>query len=221
MKKLILIALALTLAACSGYQPVPPTPQPTAIPPSPVVKLQTVVVVITSTSLPPTSIPTVTPAPTEAPTLPPATATSTQASGPTLPSVPTISSGVINIPFSFNGPVFTNITVSTNWFSLRCNPKTITFDLYATDVYITQVELYYRIRDKHSTEIPEWSRGASLETDGGSHFWLTFSGEQVPPDNRKANGWFDFQFVGVNKLGQVVGRSDHIENIVSYAFDCP
>jgi hypothetical protein len=80
--------------------------------------------------------------------------------------------------------------------------------------------MYYRIRDKRSTEIPGWSRAVSLETDGGNHFWVTYSGEQVPPDNRKAAGWFDFQFVGVNNLGQVVGRSERITNIVSYALDC-
>ena len=223
MKKLILIALALTLAACSGYQAVPPTSQPTAIPPTPVIQVQTVVVMITPTPLPPTPIPTVTPVPTEAPTLAPATDVPTQAaaSGPTL-SVPTQSTGVVNIPTLFNGPVFTNMTVSTNWFSLRCNPKAITFDLYSTDVYITQVEFYYRIRDKHSAEIPDaYVRGGSLETDGGNHFWLTYTGEQVNPDNRKYDGWFDFQFVGVNKLGQVVGRTERIESIVSYAIDCP
>jgi hypothetical protein len=225
MKKLFFIALALTLAACSGYQPVPPTPQPTAIPPTPVIQVQTVVVEITSTSPPPTPIPTLTPVPTQAPTQTPTqpapTETPTQAvpAGPTL-SVSTQSTGTISIPSSFNGPVLTNITVSTNWFSLRCNPKTIVFDLFTTDVYITQVELYYRIRDKHSTYVPDWSRAASLETDGGNHFWLTFSGEQVTPDNRKASGWFDFQFVGINKLGDVVGRSEHITNIVSYAIDC-
>jgi len=234
MKKLIFLALALTLAACSGYQPVPPTPQPTAIPPTPIIQVQTVVVQITATSLPPTAIPTVTPIPTETPTQPPTpvpatdaptqvpvTETATQAipAGPTL-SVPTLSTGLVSIPQSFNGPVFTNVTVSTNWFSLRCNPTSITFDLFSTNVYITQVELYFRLRDKHSTEIPSWIRGATLQTDGGNHFWLTFTGEQVPPDHRKAQGWFDFQFVGINRLGDVVGRSEQIENIVSYAIDC-
>jgi hypothetical protein len=113
------------------------------------------------------------------------------------------------------------MTVSSDTFSLRCAPKEITFDVTATDIYITRVDFYYRIRDKHSNYIPEWSLGGTLETDGGSHFWLTYSGESVKADNRKDFGWFDLQFVGMNKLGQVVGRTEKIVDLVSYTIDCP
>lgn len=217
MNKTILTALVLILTGCSAFQPA--APQPTAEPPTPVILVQTVMVMVTPTSPPPTPIPTDTPAP-PAPTLPPPTDTSAPLGAPTSLGAPTLS-GPISVPVSLNGSVFTNITVSSNWFSLRCHPKTITFDLYTTDVYITQVELYYRIRDKHSTVVPEWSRAASLETDGGNHFWLTYGAEDVKPDNRKRAGWFDFQFVGVNKVGDVVGRSQRIEGLVSFYIDCP
>ncbi|GAB4503794.1 MAG: hypothetical protein Fur0043_07860 [Anaerolineales bacterium] len=220
MKKLLFFLLVLGLTACSAVPTQPPAPQPTPVPPTPQVVIVTVEVPVQPTQAPPSPIPTVTP-------LPPPTEIPTQPVEPTQPAAaaPTsaqpTASGPISIPAEFNGPVFANITVSTNTFSLRCAPKEISFDLYATDIYITRVDFYYRIRDKHSNDIPEWSLGGTLETDGGNHFWLTYSGESVKPDNRKDFGWFDLQFVGMNKLGQVVGRTEKIVDLISYTIDCP
>jgi len=226
MKKMVLILLVLGLSACSALPTQPPAPQPTPIPPTPQVIIETVIVTVLPTQAPPSPIPSVTP-------LPPPTEVPTLAASPTLPIAPTepqpestasqaaAPSGPVNVPADFNGFVFTNITASTNTFSLRCPPKEITFDVTATDKYITRVDFYYRIRDKHSDYIPEWSLGGTLETDGGDHFWLTYSGESVKADNRKEYGWFDFQFVGMNKLGQVVGRTEKITDLVSYTINCP
>ncbi len=220
MKKLLFIFLVLGLSACSAVPTQPPAPQPTPVPPTAEVIIVTVEVPVLPTQGPPSPIPSITP-------LPPPTEVPTQAAEPTQPAAaaPTsaqpAASGPISIPAEFNGQVFANMTVSTDTFSLRCAPKEITFDVTATDIYITRVDFYYRIRDKHSNYIPEWSLGGSLETDGGNHFWLTYSGESVKPDNRKDYGWFDLQFVGMNKLGQVVGRTEKIVDLVSYTIDCP
>lgn len=216
MKRLTLILLALLLAGCSALQPVPPTPQPTPIPPTPQVIIATVLVTVI-----PTERPTLAPVPTNTPlpTLPPATAANTEAAATETSAPP--SGGALTVPASLYGPAFSNITISGDHFSLRCEPKTITFDVTASDIYITVMEFYYRLRDKHSTYVPEWSRGDSLEWDGGGHFFLTFSGEAVSPDNRKADGWFDIQFVGLNKLGQVVNRTEKIIDLVTYTIDCP
>ena len=174
-------------------------------------------------SAPPPHIPTVIVPPTVTatplPTLPPPTAANTAAAA-TETSAPS-GGGPLTVPASLYGPAFSNITISGDHFSLRCEPKTITFDVTASDIYITVMEFYYRIRDKHSTYVPEWSRGDSLVWDGGGHFFLTFSGEAVTPDNRKADGWFDIQFVGLNKLGQVVNRTEKIIDLVTYTIDCP
>lgn len=218
MKKLLFIFLVLGLSACSAVPTQPPAPQPTPVPPTAEVIIVTVEVPVLPTQGPPSPVPSVTPLPpTEVPT---------QAAEPTQPAAAPTSaqpaaSGPISIPAEFNGPAFANMTVSSDTFSLRCAPKEITFDVTATDIYITRVDFYYRIRDKHSNYIPEWSLGGTLETDGGNHFWLTYSGESVKPDNRKDFGWFDLQFVGMNKLGQVVGRTEKIVGLVSYTIDCP
>ena len=51
-------------------------------------------------------------------------------------------------------------------------------------------------------------------------FSLVFSGDDVNANFRKPNAWFDYQFIGSSRSG-VVGRSEKIEQQVSYTFDCP
>jgi len=221
MKKVIVLSLifAVTLAACDAlYSPTQaPVVEPTAVPPTAEVVVVTVEVPVLPSEAPPTPIPSVTPLP------PPTDAPTQEAAASTEPPAPAVqsASGPINVDASMSGGVFENISASGDKFSLRCSPKEITFDVTSTDVYITQVDLYYRIRDKHSNFIPSWAYAATLETDGGNHFWLTYSGESVKPDNRKEQGWFDFQFVGINRYGDVVGRTEHIEGLVTYMIDCP
>lgn len=222
MKKYLILTIVLALALTSCGSLAATQPAPTPVPPTPQIVVATVLVTAVSTEAPPTPLPMVTP-------LPPPTEMPTQEEAPTEAAAPTqedaplqpADSGPIDIPASFNGGMFSNMSISTDKFSLRCTPKDISFDITATDIYITRVDLYYRIRDKHSNYVPEWSVGATFETDGGNHFWLTFSGDDVIPDNRKDSGWFDFQFVGLNKLGQAVGRSEKITDLVSYTTNCP
>ena len=217
MKRLTLILLVFLLAGCSALQPVPPTPQPTPIPPTPQVILATVLVTVI-----PTDAPTLVPVPTNTPlpTLDLPTQTIAEVTPATETSTP-VGGGPVTVPASLNGSSFASITLSGSRFSLRCEPKTIFFDLTVSDLNVSVVEFYYRIRDKASTYVPDWSRGASLQADNGGHFFLTFGADQVVPDNRKANGWFDIQFVGLNKLGQVVGRTEKIVDLVTYTLDCP
>ena len=215
MKHLTLIFLACLLAACSALQPVPPTPQPTPVPPTPQVILATVLVTVI-----PTDVPTTTPVPTNTPLPTLELLTQTEAAPATETSTP-VGGGPVTVPPSLHGSAFSSITLSGSRFSLRCEPKTIAFDLTASDIYVTVVEFYYRIRDKNSTYVPDWSRGGNLEAESGGHFFLTFGADQVVPDNRKVNGWFDIQFVGLNKLGQVVGRTEKIVDLVTYTLDCP
>jgi hypothetical protein len=222
MKKIFLLLLALVLVACGA------TPSATSAPvientSTPVVIVQTVIVPATEqptlvpSPIPPTAVPTST----TAPTLPAPTDVPTQAAS-SVPAAANVAAtvGPILVPPSFNGSSFKDIQVSGNKFSLRCEPKQITFDVHTTDVYIVRVDMYFRIRDKHSTYIPEFSLGGTMQTDGLDHFWMTLTGEQVKADLRKAQGWFDFQFVGINKLGDSVGRTEKITDIVSYTIDC-
>lgn len=215
MKRLTLILLALLLAGCSALQPVPPTPQPTPVPPTPQVILATVLVTVI-----PTDAPTMVPIPTNTPLPTIVLPTQTEITPATETATP-VGGGPVTVPSSLYGSSFASITLSGSRFSLRCEPKMISFDLTVSDLNITVVEFYYRIRDKASTFVPDWSRGASLNAESGGHFFLTYNANEVVPDNRKVNGWFDIQFVGLNKLGQVVGRTEKIVDVVTYTLDCP
>jgi hypothetical protein len=219
MKKFFVLTMifALALTACDAMtaQTEAPVVQPTAVPPTAEVVVVTVEVPVEPTAAPPTPVPADTQAPQPTPTVAP----TQEAAAPTEPAAAP-AAGAVNVDASLLGGVFSNISASGDKFSLRCNPKEISFDVTASDVYITQVDLFYRIRDKHSEFIPGWSYAATMETDGGDHFWLTYSGESVTPDNRKAQGWFDFQVVGINNYGDVVGRTEHIEGLVTYTNDC-
>jgi hypothetical protein len=42
----------------------------------------------------------------------------------------------------------------------------------------------------------------------------------VNADNRKDQGWFDVQFIGINRYGDPVGRSEKIEGLVTYTINC-
>jgi hypothetical protein len=230
MKKILLVSLALVLTACGVVQPVQ------QVPPTPVIATVLVTVIPPTEAAPPTAIP----LPTQAPTLPPTevptqvpptptavppteavqpTVTQAAAAQPTQGSTGPNTSPVAFDP-SFGGGAFTNMTASTGIFYLRCAPKDIKFDVTTTNVYITTVEMYFRIRDKHSTYVPEWTWGGTLETDGGYHFWITINSERVNPDLRKQQGWYDVEFVGLNKLGDVVGRTEKITDVISFAVDC-
>ena len=225
MKKLMILTFMLisAITACDAKTVQAPAEESKAVQPTAQVVVVTVEVTAIPTQAPPTplsfdtpeAIPTQVPATQEPATQEPATTAEPVSSGAQS------ASGSFNIAASLNGGVFENISASDNSFSLRCSPREISFDLYATDIYITQVDLYYRIRDKHSNFIPGWSRAAALETDGGNHFWLTYSGESVKPDNRIDPGWFDFEFIGMNKYGDVVGRTKKIEGLVTYTINCP
>jgi len=218
MKPIFIIFLALILVAC-GVPPAP-TQQPTAAPPeptqTPLVIVETVVVtVIPTNALPEAPTATPLPPPTEVPATqpPPATeavAAPTEAAG-----------GPITVDDSFGAGWFVSMTRDRDDFSLRCQlNKQITFSVKPADPNITQVDFYYRIQDRETGAIFDWQNAGRMIRDANGGFSLVFSGDKVSANFRKPNAWFDYQFIGSSNSG-VVGRSEKIEQQVSYTFDCP
>lgn len=192
MRILFFLVMAFALVGCGSTAPVQPTEPPAA---TPIVPVPTVEVTQ--------------PAPTQG-----------QAEEPAAPAGPALE--LVAIPASFNGEVFTDMSASTGIFSLRCEPAEITFDVNTTNASITQVDMYFRLRDKQTTEFPpNWSWGRTLNTDGSGHFWTTVKGEDIPVDMRKAQSWYDVQFIGLNRQREVVGRSERITYLFSYTIECP
>ena len=231
MKKFVILLLAVLLAACSSAPTALPTepPAPTVVEPTqtPVVIVQTVMVeatqpptlVTSPTAEPPTAVP-ATPTPVVVTVVVEATQP-VQAVAPT--SAPAnATSGLITIDEALGAGWFTNITLTKNILSLRCQiNREITFSVKPLDANITQVDFYYRIVDRSTGSAFDWQNAGRMPPDANGNFVLVFSGDDVNANFRKPNAWLDFQFIGLSRSGGVVGRSEKIEQQVTYTFDCP
>jgi len=214
----MILLVAVVLAACTT--PATPTEQPVAavVEPSatPVVIVQTVVVeaspaptdVPAATAIPPTVAPVVVTVLVEQPTQP-------------APAVTADSNAPIALDNALGRGVFTNMTMSGNAFTLRCSPRDITFNVTTPNADIADVLFYYRVVDNKRLYPSEWKAFGNMVVNGNGNFSLTFTGENIHPDIRLDGSWFDFQFVGLAKSGNVVDRSEKMEQLVKYTFDCP
>jgi len=219
MKKLVIVLLAVLLAACSS--PVP-TEQPVAAPvepsPTPVVVVQTVVVEATQAPTdvpPPTEVP-----PTAAPVVVTVVVEATQAPAVQAPAVTTDPNAAIALDNALGRGVFTNMTMSSSNLTLRCAPRDITFNITTSNTAIKDVVFFYRVTDINRQYPKEYKAFGKMTVNGNGNFTLTFKGEDVHPDVRLDGAWLDFQFVGLAKDGNVVDRSQPIESLVKYTFDC-
>ena len=220
MKRIFIIFLALALAACGA--PPATTEAPTAAPPEPTqtpfVIVETFVVTVIPTNAP-TEVPAATPLP---PPTEPAAATQPPAEVTQPPAPAAADTGApVTIDDALGAGWFVSMISNRSDFSLRCQfNKEITFSVKATNPDITQVDFWYRFEDRSNGAVFEWVNAGKMIPDNAGNFTLTLSGDQVSPNFRKPNSWFDFQFIGYNATG-VVGRSEKIERQVTYTFDCP
>jgi hypothetical protein len=146
-----------------------------------------------------------------APTNPPAVAAATDAGG-----------GLITVDDVLGAGWFVNMTRNKSALSLRCQlNKEITFSVKPVDPNITDVQFYYRIQDRNTGTFFDWQNAGRMISDANGNFTLVFSGEDVNADSRRANAWLDYQFVGLSRTGGVVGRSDKIEQQITYTIECP
>jgi len=227
MKKIAILLLAIVLVACSS--PATPTEQPAAavIEPSatPVVVVQTVVVAASPaptdvpppTAVPPTAVP-----PTA---VPPVVVTVVVQPTQEAPAQPAATQSSGNAPIALDNAlgkgVFTNMTMSSNAFTLRCSPRDITFNVTTQNADIKDVIFYYRTADLKRLYPKELTAFGKMVANGNGNFTLTFSGENITPDYRLDDSLFDFQFVGLNKGGARVDSSQIIKDLVKFTFDCP
>jgi hypothetical protein len=227
MKKLFILTMVFLFAftACDAMTAPTeaPTAQPTAVPPTAEVVVVTVEVPVEVTAESPAASPTAMPTATQPPAPEPTQAPPTEEAPPT-EAAPAESApaegGSLTVDSSLWGGYFQDVTYSTDAFSLRCQPKEITITATATDPYIVDVDLYYRIEDRQGTYITEWKNTGKMNPAGNGVFTKTFSGEDVHPDLRKALAWYDFQLVGLNKQAAAVGRTGKIVQLVTYTIDC-
>lgn len=225
MKKIMILALAVILAACSSAPAAVATepPAPTEVLPTqtPIVVVQTVIVESTPvpTEVPPTEVP-----PTAAPVVVTVVVQATNPPADTSAN-PTASSSDPNAPITIDAAlgrgVFSAMTMSSDKLTLRCSPRDITFNVTTPNLDIADVAFYYRIVDLRRLYPSEWKLFGKMQANGGGNFTLTFSGENVDSNIRLDGSYLDFQFVGLARSGNVVDRSERITDLVTYTFDCP
>jgi hypothetical protein len=222
VKKILLITISILLAACGVVQPVQqeqPTPVVQTVE---VVQTVPVVQTVVVTVVAPTNTPEPTPVATETlvPTLPPQP---TEA----LPTVDpaTSNNGLVpvNVGNDLGKGVFINITFSSDIVSLRCFPREMQITITPNLQDIREAVLYYRIVDKPAGLYPsEWQNLGEMQEDSNGNFIFTFKGETIHPNFRVLEeAWIDFQFIGINRGGGVVDRTQKIERLVTYYKDCP
>jgi hypothetical protein len=223
MKKILLFSLVFMLAACgvAPVEQVEPTPimatvlvpviapteaPPTAIPPT------AQVIVVTATAEPATPVP---------PTAQVIVITATDA--PAVVAGATDTSGApIPIDNALGKGVFINMNMSSDSVTLRCFPREITFNITANNPDIVDALFYYRIVDNPAGLYPsEWQNGGPMKSDGNGNFTLVFGGDDVNENLRLDKAWLDVQFIGINKGGAVVDRTEKIERLITYRKDCP
>ncbi len=229
MRKILFISLALMLAACGVVQPVQQEL------PTPIIATVLVTVIAPTEVVPPTAISLPTQAPTEIPTQIP-TVAPTETLVPTLAPPPTEILPTLDVSTTSNTSdlvpvavdntlgkgVFTNITFSSDLFSMRCYPREITINITANLPEIVDAVMYYRVIDNPAGLYPsEWQNVGEMESDKKGNFSKVFTGLDVNPNLRLDKAWIDFQFIGVNKGGAVVDRTQKIERLVTYLKDCP
>ena len=222
MRKVIFISLALLLAACGTAQP---TQQLVA--PTPIIATVLVTVIAPTEIVPPTAVPPTEVPPTEVPP-PTETLVPTTAPQPTevLPTLAATTSGSelkqVLVPNELGKGVFTNITFSSDLFSLRCYPREITINITANLPDIVKAVMYYRVIDNPAGLYPsEWQNVGEMKSDKKGNFSLVFTGLDVHENLRLDKAWIDFQFIGLNKGGAAIDRTQKIERLVTYLKDCP
>ena len=224
MKKVLLVSLVFLLTACAGAptQQVQPTPiiatvlvpvsAPTDVPPPTALPPTAEVIVVTATNEPATPVP---------PTAEVIVVTATNGPATVAPAANAASGGPIAIDNVLGKGVFVNITMSSDSLTLRCSPREITFTATANLPDIVDALLYYRIVDNPAGLYPsEWQNGGKMNGDGNGNFTLVFGGDDVNENLRLDKAWLDVQFVGLNKGGAAVDRTQKIERLITYRKDC-
>ncbi len=225
MKQLLVVALAFALTGCSAISPFTTQATPTVGATStPQIIIQTVIVTVlvtapaTETPIPTatwTPIPTFTPQPTSL--------TGTPGTGtPLATGTPAVGgSATATLPTNAGGGLFSNLTRSGDHLYYSCQPNIITFGLTATDPNVHGVDLFYRLEYQNSSLTTGWVDVGSMRSDNSGNFTFDFKASMIPSDLRTRTAWVDYQFVGLNRSLQVVGRSALILQQVTFTPTCP
>ena len=227
MKQILIIALAFLLAGCSAIAPFTTQATPTAGATStPQVVIQTVIVTVFVTA-PATErpIPTATWTPIPTFTSQPTSLTATAGTPGTGTPLATATAGsgsaTATLPTNAGGDLFSNLTRSGEHLSANCLPNDVTFGLSATNPSVFEVDLFYRLEYQNSSLTTHWVDVGKMASDNNGNFTFDFKASMIPSDLRTRAAWVDYQFIGLNRSLQVIGRSALILKQITFTPNCP
>ena len=84
-----------------------------------------------------------------------------------------------------------------------------------------EVDLFYRLAYQNSSLTTNWVDVGKMVSDGAGHFTFDFKAGMIPSDLRSQTAWVDYQFIGLNRSLQVIGRSARISQQVTFKPNCP
>ncbi|MEX0787974.1 MAG: hypothetical protein WD040_04165 [Anaerolineales bacterium] len=88
-----------------------------------------------------------------------------------------------------------------------CGPKTVMFDIQATNPQGQNVVLFYRLMDEASGDSTEFNPGVAMRPLGDGFFTYELMAEDVPEFSMFDSAMLQYQFVLTDAAGAILGRS--------------
>lgn len=120
-----------------------------------------------------------------------------------------------------SGELFSKVSHSTDVLHFNCDPLEIIFNLTVKNPDIKHVAFFFRMKDKATGIVNAWSNGEDMRAAGNGIFQFIFQARAIPNEARTKQAWVQFQFAGLNKAGESLGRSQIFANEITYTSDCP
>ena len=122
---------------------------------------------------------------------------------------------------SIDGGLFSKISRSTTVLHLRCDPLEIIFDVTVKDPNVKGVVFFFRMKDKATGLVNDWTAGGDMRPVGNAMFEFNFRASTIPGDARYKDAWVQYQFVGVNQAQQSIGHSQIFSEDITFTPKCP
>lgn len=120
---------------------------------------------------------------------------------------------------ALTGP-FSKISRSTDIFHLTCDPLEIIFDVTVNSDKVTGVAFFFRMKDKASGLVNQWSNGENMRPAGNGMFEFIFRASAIPDEARYKDAWVQYQFVGIDQNLQILGQSQIFAQDLTFTPGC-
>ena len=122
---------------------------------------------------------------------------------------------------TIDGGLFSKVSRSTVVLHTQCDPLEIIFDVTVKDPNVKGVVFFFRMKDKATGIVNDWSNGENMRPVGNNMFEFNFRASAIPGDARYWTAWLQYQFVGVDQNQQAIGHSQIFSEDITFTPKCP